>query len=196
MADSLNFASGKPVENETYNHWNMCICVSDRLITIMMTRSDQPLWSWPGGLSFLLPACWVKLPLGEPLPHRPPCGWCHTGATTISIIYIVSHTSVEKCSIATCVRSCKYFTSSWVADISIPVYIIRQLRCSSPSHRWPMYNVYQYINTSIYKYLYQAIAVFISQPKIAKHLTKLELLAALTAAVVYSILIVLMIMIA
>ena len=59
-----------------------------------------------------------------------------------------------------------------------------------------MYNVYQYINTSIYKYLYQAIAVFISQPKIAKHLTKLELLAALTAAVVYFILIVLIIMMA
>ena len=41
----------------------------------------------------------------------------------------------------------------------------------------------------------QAIAVFISQPKIAKHLTKLELLAALTAAVAYLMLIVLIILI-
>ena len=43
--------------------------------------------------------------------------------------------------------------------------------------------------------LVQAIAVFISQPKIAKHLTKLELLAALTAAVAYLMLIVLIILI-
>ena len=39
----------------------------------------------------------------------------------------------------------------------------------------------------------QAIAVFISQPKIAKHLTKLELLAALTAAVVYLMLLIILI---
>ena len=56
-------------------------------------------------------------------------------------------------------------------------------------------NITQYQISMTITLMLQAIAVFISQPKIAKHLTKLELLAALTAAVAYLMLIVLIILI-